>query len=612
MDKKLFQEFPPISTQAWEEIIQKDLKGADYEKRLVWKTNEGFSLQPYYRSENLKELDFLETNPGEFPYVRGVNIDNIWEIRQDIKVKDVALTNKLAHKLIKGGVTSLGFIIDNEISEKDFAVLMQGINLENIAINFISNTLTGKYVSMLALFATKNGYNTSKIAGSNDFDSLGYMLINGNTYCGNENCKCAESMLKEYGKNLSSFRLVSVNAKHFKNAGSSSVQELAFGLAMGAEYLRNFINEGFSIDEIAPKLQFNFAAGTNYFIEIAKIRAARLLWAKIIEANNPKKLESAKVSINTETSLWNKTVYDPYVNMLRSTTEAMSAIIGGTNSLNVNPFDSVFADPTEFSLRIARNTQIIIKEEAHFDKVSDPGAGSYYIENITASIAENAWNLFLCIEEKGGFIAALKEGFIQSEIEKMADKRNKDIETRREIILGTNQYPNFNELLQDIEPRELYTPKDTPKLFKPIKLYRSAEAFEKLRLTTDKSDKRPLAFMLTIGNLNFRKARAQFSSNFFACAGFEVIDNNGFDSIEEGIKTAQEKNADIIVLCSSDEEYASLALEAFEKVGDKILVIAGNPESRKDLESKGITNFIHARSNVLEDLKNYQKLVGIN
>ncbi|MDD2385641.1 MAG: methylmalonyl-CoA mutase family protein [Bacteroidales bacterium] len=612
MDKKLFQEFPPISTQAWEEIIQKDLKGADYEKRLVWKTNEGFSLQPYYRSENLKELDYLETNLGEFPYVRGVNIDNIWEIRQDIKVKDVASTNKLAHKLIKGGVTSLGFIIDNEINEKDFAALMQGINPEKIAINFISNTLTGKYVSMLALFATKNGYNTSKITGSNDFDSLGYLLINGNTYCGSENCKCAESMLKEYGKNLSSFRLVSVNAKHFKNAGSSSVQELAFGFAMGVEYLRRFLNEGFTVDDIAPKLQFNFAAGTNYFIEIAKIRAARLLWAKIVEANNPAKLESAKIFINTETSLWNKTVYDPYVNMLRSTTEAMSAILGGTNSLNVNPFDSVFADQTEFSLRIARNTQIIIKEEAHFDKVSDPGAGSYYIENITASIVENAWNLFLCIEEKGGFVAALKEGFIQSEIEKMAAKRNKDIETRREIILGTNQYPNFNELLQDIEPRELYTPKDKPKLFKPIKLYRSAEAFEKLRLTTDKSGKRPLAFMLTIGNLNFRKARAQFSCNFFACAGFEVIDNNGFTSIEEGIKAAQEKNADIIVLCSSDEEYASMAVEAFEKIGDEILIIAGNPENRKDLESKGITNFIHARSNVLEDLKNYQKLVGIN
>ncbi|MDD2634709.1 MAG: methylmalonyl-CoA mutase family protein [Bacteroidales bacterium] len=612
MDKKLFQEFSPISTQAWEEIIQKDLKGADYEKKLVWKTNEGFSLQPYYRSENLKKLDYLETNPGEFPYVRGVNIDNIWEIRQDIKVKDIASTNKLAHKLIKGGVTSLGFIIENEINENDFTGLMQGINPEKIAINFISNALTGKNVSMLASYSIKNGYDTSKIAGFNDFDSLGYMLINGNTYCGDENCKCAESMLKEYGKTLSSFRLISVNAKHFKNAGSSSVQELAFGLAMGTEYLRKFINEGFTVDEIAPKLQFNFAAGTNYFIEIAKIRAARLLWAKIVEANNPKNLKSAKIFINTETSLWNKTVYDPYVNMLRSTTEAMSAILGGTNSLNVNPFDSVFADQTEFSLRIARNTQIIIKEEAHFDKVSDPGAGSYYIENITSSIVENAWKLFLEIEEKGGFVAALKEGFIQSEIEKMADKRNKDIETRREIILGTNQYPNFNEILPDIKPRELYTPKDAPRLFRPIKLYRNAEEFEKLRRATDKSGKRPLAFMLTIGNLNFRKARAQFSCNFFACAGFEVIDNNGFETIEEGLKAAQQKNADIIVLCSSDEEYASMAVEAFEKIGDKVLVIAGNPESRKELESKGITNFIHARSNVLEDLKKYQKLVGIN
>ncbi|MBN2778089.1 MAG: acyl-CoA mutase large subunit family protein [Bacteroidales bacterium] len=612
MDEKLFQEFPPIPTQAWEEIIQKDLKGADYEKKLVWKTNEGFSLKPYYRNENLANLDYLTTNPGEFPFVRGINLENKWEIRQDIKVNDPVSANLLAHKLIKGGINSLGFVFNNEVDSVAFEALMKGINPEEIAINFISSKLSGKYVSMLADFAQKNGFDLSKINGCNDFDSLAYLMLNGNSFCGNHDCKCAESMMKEFANKLNSYRLVTVNARHFKNAGSSSVQELAFALAMGAEYIRKFTDEGLSIDEITPKLQFNFAAGTNYFIEIAKLRAARLLWAKIVEANNPANLDAAKLFINTETSLWNKTVYDPYVNMLRSTTEAMSAIIGGTNSLNVNPFDAVFAEPTEFSLRIARNTQIIIKEEAHFDKISDPGAGSYYIETLTDAIAENAWKLFIEVEDKGGFTAALKEGFIQSEIEKMAEKRNKDIETRREILLGTNQYPNFNEPRTEIELKDLYTPNGEPTVCKPIRVYRGAEEFEKMRLKTDKSGKRPLAFMLTIGNLNFRKARAQFACNFFACAGFEVVDTNGFNTIEDGIKAAQQKNADIIVLCSSDEEYETLAVELQQKADGKVVVVAGNPACRQDLESKGVVNFIHVKSNVLEELKNYQKLVGIN
>lgn len=265
-----------------------------------------------------------------------------------------------------------------------------------------------------------------------------------------------------------------------------------------------------------------------------------------------------------------------------------------------------------FSLRIARNVQIIIKEEAHFDKVVDPAAGSYYIENLTDSIIENAWNLFLQVEEKGGFVASLKGGFIQYEIETTSQKRNKNIETRRELFLGTNQYPNFNEILADKEIKAVHTVEGSNLPIKPIKLYRGAEAFEEMRLRTDKSGKRPVVFMLTIGNLNFRKARAQFSSNFFACAGFEVIDNNGFETIEQGVSAAREKNADIIVLCSSDDEYKTYGSELNTAKNNEIIVIAGSPKCKDELESKGITNFVHVRSNVLEELKKYQQLLGIN
>lgn len=615
MDEKLFQEFPPIPTEAWEEVINKDLKGADYDKKLIWKTLEGFSVKPYYREENLRELDYLKTNPMEFPYTRGTKTDNDWEIRQDFEVKNVEEANKFALKLIESGVTSLGFVFNRDLTEQEFEKLLNKINIEEISINFISKELTDIYVKMLVDYAGKFKFDLKKIKGSNDYDTLSYLLLNGKTPCGESSCCCAEKMYLEFRDKLPKFRLITVNAKHFNNAGASVVQELAFGLSMGAEYLQKFIAQGYNVDDIASQIRFNFAVGSNYFMEIAKLRAAKLLWAKIIEANNFKNQDSSKINIHCETSRWNKTIYDSHVNMLRVTTEAMSAVLGGTDSLNVLAFDSVYSNSTDFSMRIARNVQLVIKEEAHFNKVVDPGAGSYYIENLTNSIIEKSWELFLAVEEKGSFIEAFKAEFIQNSVEEIVKTRNNNIATRREVILGTNQFPNFNEIKTDIKVEEKCCCcgcGSENKSAKTLKLYRGAEEFERLRIKTDKNSKRPVAFMLTIGNLNFRKARAQFGCNFFACAGFDVIDNNGFDTIDQGLAEAKNRKADIIVLCSSDEEYEVLAPEANKKIGDKVLVIAGNPSFRPELEAQGIKNFISVRSNVLEELKNYQKLVGIN
>jgi methylmalonyl-CoA mutase len=610
MDEKLFHEFPPIPTQAWEEVILKDLKGADYEKRLIWKTLEGFSLKPYYRSENLENLDYLNSNPGNFPYTRGVDYQGLKFIRQDIRVKDVNLANKQALSLLNAGVSSLGFIITEDLNKEDFNKLMNGINPEAAEINFLTCDLTAKYVEILADYAKENSFDINKIQGSNKFDPLAYMVLMGKTYCGKDSCNCVEEMYNKNKNILPQFSLLSVEANAYHNAGANAVQELAFALSQAAEYLKIFAEKGISVDEIAPSIRFNFAVGSNYFMEIAKLRAVRFLWAKIVEANSCKNLENAKINMHCETSQWNKTIYDPHVNMLRVTTEAMSAIIGGTNTLSVVPFDFAYAEPSDFSLRIAKNVQLVITEEAHFDKVSDPAAGSYYIENLTDMLIDKTWDLFLKVDEIGGYIQAVKQGFIQDSINEIAEKRSSNIANRLETLLGTNQFPNFNENKKEIPISE--KPNIEGEMFKTITLHRGAVEFEKLRLKTDKAAKRPVVFMLTIGNLAFRKARAQFSSNFFACAGFEVIDNNGFENIEQGIKAAKTKNADIIVLCSSDEEYETLAVETFEKIDSEILVIAGNPACKTDLEAKGIKNFIHVRSNVLEELKSYQKQLGIN
>ena len=320
------------------------------------------------------------------------------------------------------------------------------------------------------------------------------------------------------------------------------------------------------------------------------------------------------------TSKYNMTVYDPYVNMLRGTTEAMSAAISGVSSIEVLPFDNAYEAPSEFSSRIARNVQLLLKEESHFNQVTDIAGGSYYIEVLTQSIAENAWNLFKEVENEGGYVAAFKAGFIQSKIEETSAKRDLNIATRREILLGTNQYPNFNETADKTITEETVTRsackcccgKEPEAGLKTLKPYRAGMAFEALRLRTDRSGKTPKAFMLTLGNLAFARARAQFSSNFFGCAGIKPIDNNLFHSVEEGVKAALESKAEIVVLCSSDDEYATFGPEVQAALGGKaILVIAGAPACKEELEAKGIKNFISVKSNVLETLTAYQKELGI-
>ena len=370
------------------------------------------------------------------------------------------------------------------------------------------------------------------------------------------------------------------------------------------------MEHGLTIDEAARKLRFSFAVTSNYFMEMAKLRAARLLWANIVKAYEPEKPCSCKMFVHARTSAWNQTVYDPYVNMLRGTTEAMSAAIAGVHSLEVLPFDHSYEAPSEFSYRIARNESLLLKHESHFDQVIDPAGGSYYIENLTKSIADEAWKLFLEVEEKGGYVEAFKAGFIVERVKASAAAKDKAVATRRQTILGSNQYPNFTEVADKALCAEVVERKpDEGNVLVP---YRGAMAFEQMRLHVDRSGKEPKAFMLTCGSLAMARARAQFSCNFFACAGIRVIDNTFFKSLEDGVKAALESKAEIVVVCSSDDDYAEVAPKIKEMLGDKaILVVAGAPACMEELQSKGINNFISVKSNVLETLKGYLKQMGI-
>ena len=615
--QKLFTDFAPVTTDEWEAKINADLKGRDYERALVWKTYEGFKVRPYYREENLKDLNYLDTLPGEFPFVRGnKKRDNEWLVRQNIFVTDFAEANKKALDILGKGVTSLGFLFNNcnKNTKADLAVLLKNICLEAAEINLVCPTDSSNCAKLFAEFVAEGKWENKNVIASASIDPLGTFVLTGKL---NNNVLAQLADTIEEVKLLPQFRTISVHGKFFANSGSSIVQELAFSLAQGAEYLDMLTDDGIEIDDVANAIKFNFGIGSNYFMEIAKLRAARLLWAQIVKTYNPKSNDSAKLIAHSETNRFNKTVYDPYVNMLRTQTEAMSAALGGAHSITVLPFDAIYEEPTEFSERIARNQQALLKEESYLDKIVDPAAGSYYIENLTNSLINEAWKLFLEVQEKGGFIAAFREGFIQNEIKIMAAKRDKNIALRRENLLGTNQFPNFNEKIETEFDGSLFDAVDLTAddaEVETLKPYRGAQPFEALRYTTDvysKTNKRPVAFMLTIGNLTFRKARAQFSCNFFAVAGFTVIDNNGFKTVEEGVAAAKKAGADIVVVCSSDDEYAEIVPEVAAQLDSEIVVVAGAPACKAELEEKGITNFIHVKSNLLEELKAYQTELGI-
>ncbi|MCR4658917.1 MAG: methylmalonyl-CoA mutase small subunit [Bacteroidales bacterium] len=618
-DNKLFSEFPPVPTEKWEEAIIKDLKGADYEKKLVWKTLEGFKVKPYYRAEDLEGLDYLDTNPNQQPYTRGKQAErNVWDIRQNITEPDPAKANAIALDAVKRGATSLGLCVKNVASVADMGVLLKGLNLNDVKINFCCSS---DYLQTLQLFVdyTKQaGMDLAKIKGSCDFDMFRYALKHGRFHRGEQADLEAAKALVEFAKsNLPGFRVLTVHGSFIHNAGSNTVQELGFALAAANEMVARLADLGVSATDVAATLVLQFATGGNYFMEIAKIRAARLLWSKIIEQYKPTCDCAYRVFIATESAIWNKSVYDPYVNMLRTTTETMSAAIAGADSIAVTPFDVAYKDTDDFGYRIARNQQLLLKEESYFDKIVDPAAGSYYIENLTNSIAHYAWDQFLAVENHGGFAKAIREGFVQAEVERTAAQRDSDIATRRTTILGTNQYPNLIETMASkIERKQqcgcCCEAEGTE--IKTLRQYRGAEAFEQLRLATERSGRRPKVFLLTYGNLTMRKARSGFATNFFGVAGYEIIDNPGFKSAEEGAQAALKAGADVVVLCSSDDEYAEITETVCRELKGKVksIVLAGYPKDMVETyKGYGVDEFIHIKTNVLECLRGFQKLFGI-
>ncbi len=607
----LFSEFPAVSTEQWDAVITTDLKGADYQKRLVWRTPEGIKVRPYYRAEDLEGLKFLGSMPAEFPFVRGIVNHNRWRVTQSIIVESAKGANIEALDILVKGVDSLCFILQEELTAETLSELLAGISIPAVEVSFKGKGL----IKAAELFMAKvkaEGYDPKSVYAAFDIDPIVKNLSKEGAYvCGGQGEACFEAVAQtiKLAAGYKNVKIVNVGGEHFSNAGSTIVEEAAFALSAGHEYIVKLLEQGLTIEEIGRKMRFSFSVTSNYFMELAKFRAVRMLWANIVKGYAPKCCCPSKMHIHATTSTWNQTVYDPHTNMLRGTTEAMSAALAGVQSLEVTPFNAAYETPDNFSKRIARNVEALLKHESHFDQVVDPAGGSYYIENLTDSIAKEAWALFLEIENMGGYVAALESGFVVGRVKASAEAKDKSIATRRQILLGANQYPNFSEVAPERLCACAVQREAGENILTP---YRGAMAFEQMRLAVDRSAKSPKAFMLTCGNLSMARARSQFACNFFACAGIRVVDNTYFKSLEEGVAEALASGAEIVVICASDDDYVTLAPQAKELLAGKaILVVAGAPACTEELKAQGIENFINVKSNVLETLKFYLKEMGI-
>ena len=604
--EKLFDQFPGVSYDEWRAKVEADLKGADFNKKLVWRTNEGFDVQPIYRAEDIKDLKFTESLPGEFPYVRGTRDNNDWLTRQTIIADTPAEANRKALDVVTKGVNSLEFKVEDPTKET-IAILLAGIDLGKVEINFKSCVKKSLELAKVLVEYLKENNATETFRGSINYNPLRRALRQGGGILPDAVATAKEII--ETVKDVKGLRVLAVNSKKLSNAGAYIYQELGYALAWGAAWMTALTDAGLSATEVGRRIKFNMGISSNFFMEIAKFRAARMLWAEIVKQYNPDCECATKMVCHAETSKFNQTIYDAHVNLLRSQTEAMSAALAGVDSITSVPFDHPYKTPDDFSERIARNQQYLLKEESHLDKVVDPAGGSYYVETLTDSIAKEAWKLFLKVEDEGGFFKLVNEGEVQKAVNESCEKRHTDVARRKEILLGTNQYPNINEMAASKIERSDDKPACCCKEEAAnggLIAKRAASDFEALRLATEAASNRPKVFMLTIGNLAMRLARAQFSTNFFGCAGYEIIDNLGFNTVEEGIDAALAAKADVVVICSSDDEYAELAPKAYKYLdGRAEFVVAGAPACADQLKAEGIKDFIHVRVNVLDTLRDF-------
>lgn len=690
LNERLFAEFAPANDQAWRAAAEESLDGAPFEKKLVTKTAEGIDLQPLYSRTSVPPPPWASRPPGFAPFVRGSHPlgarENAWLICQQPAGSSLEECNRTLLDDLSRGQNAVMLRLDPATrlgiapvaagtglpigSLADLRTVLAGVALDAVPVMIPAGLAALPVAAALAALLRERGLDPQVLQGAVLADPLSEWARQGRLPGGIDAAMAQMAALIRWTKTSGSpLRVVGVDASLWGDCGASAVQELALGLATGVDYLRRLAAQQVAVDDAATRTVFSWSLGSHFFLETAKLRAARLLWSRAVAAAGGGE-DAQRLVSHGRATIWNKTILDPHNNLLRSTTEAFAGVVGGCQSLELALFDVARGEPSELSRRLARNLHIILAEECQVARVVDPAGGSYYVETLTAQLAERAWALFQDIEARGGMARALAAGYPQSLVEKTAAERIAAVESRRDGVIGTNLHPNLREpvppteVVAPISPSRRSTAAPAAELARLNGIAaddagllaalvaalaagatfeeamarlrktdecptarvaaprRRAEPFEHLRRRAEahlaKTGARPKVFLATMGPRKQHAARADFSTGFFAVGGFDVIANKGFETPEAAAAAALASGAQVVVLCSSDDTYPALVppLAGALKAGTNppLVILAGlpaTPELQQQFKSAGVDEFIHLRANCAKLLAEIQNRLGL-
>ena len=693
-------EFTPPTDEEWKAACEALLKGAPFEKKMFTKTYEGITFDPMYTRKHTEDILPKGVMPGMGDYLRGVDaagyIGKPWGIAQACDETLPAENNELLRHEHDKGATIYHIVLDTAsrtgvdarqaeavgdtgtsvTTVEDMHVLLTGLDLAKFPLYVYAGANAVPLLALVAAARRASGEDMAEVRGIVGADPIGALAADG---------KLPTSLDAHYDSLAAAARWATVNAPHlrtvfvrsdvYSNGGANDVQEVASVLATATAYLRALCERGLTIDEAASQIAFAFSMGANFFLQIAKLRAVRPLWAQIVGAFGGS-AEAQKMRIHARPALFFKTIYDPYVNMLRNTTEIFSGVVGGIDSFESAPFDEPIRKGDEFSRRIARNVQIMLQEEFGLLQPIDPAGGSWAVETLTRQMQEKIWAEFQRIEKEGGIIAALRAGSLQESVAAVLAARFKNADLRRDRIVGNNMYPNMTETLLetraedtaalkaqrtadidaylsdiDVKHRDealaslrqahsvdhaveaalagatiaelmtAVTEGNGAETVTAIAPHRWSERFEALRQRTEeyKAEKNDNVkiFLANMGPIPQHKARADFTTGFLQVGAFEVLGNDGFKTVEEAADAARASGADAVVICSTDATYPeivpALAPKLHEVLPKARVFLAG--AAPKDLletyKEAGIDEYISVRANCYEILESLQKQKGM-
>lgn len=593
-NKLLFNDFCPVTKQQWADQATADLKGADFQKKLVWQNLSKIAIAPFYNSEDSQQ--FLKNT--------GQNVSSLINYR-NILTDSAESGNQLALKAIEEGISGLLFEIKKPVP---IANLLKGIDLSSITVSFVLKKNNIETAIDFIAFAEDNKVDSDKLTGYFDLEIIQNYATTGKIPAGSfDNLAKLVQLTEKYPN----YKSVSISGGVFLDSGANQVQEVAYTLNALVFLIEKLTDRGIAVQTIFDQLHFELAIGSEYFVEIGKLRAFNTLLNEVAKKYAVSKFVH---NLTAKTSVWSKTVTDANTNMLRATTETMSAILGNANGVLIDAFDKEYKQPSDFSSRIAGNIAIILQEESYFGKVSNPVDGSYYIEEVSSKIAQKALELFKGIEENGGFKAAFEQEIIQKQIAEICFEKIKLIRQRRLAMVGVNKYPNLMETVAaDVLADTNISGTIETKVLKPRRAAKEIEALRKFTENlVEETKKRPSLELISYGNITMRKARAAFAYDFMGVSGFDILPEKSYENAKQAAETSAVSLSDVVIICSSDPDYDETALtfvESFRKLNkNKILLLAGNPIHLMDaLTLAGLDDCLHMQSDIIQTISRVQQ-----